>query len=757
MAARCSDVDSSLVFSSRERFLDVYNEPKKKILSPIRNYENLPLVSLEESVSKLENFINDLKIDVWIAKQYSEEEVDDDHLKHDERASIHLYTMHPSVPRLLNEALRIDNRECLLPWFLFFKLFLTALWKLKSVEYTVWRGMKGNYGADLRKGQKFFWWGFSSCTLSRKVFEKEQFLGNYGVRTLFKIECTHGKNITNYSYYENEEEVLLLPCSYFEVLNVGIEENDMCIIHVKQLPPPVSLVASPVPLIEPSVSLTEPAASLKESSASLVDPLVLLLEPSVSLAEPSVSLTEPSVSLAEPSVSLTEPSASLVDPLVLLLEPSVSLTEPTASLTEPAASLKKPSASLVDPLVLLLESRIPLIEPSVSLIEPPLATDSSGASKVFPALSHEQLSRNQRRRQRQKQKRLVEIADALTTTTNEAKETITPKITEQQSSLGESVLSKEQKTTSKQSASIKSNIFLETNNLTDQVMCTEPKLSSEASMSTISKSQPRTTTATINFDRLNTRPRKSITATDCLRIATDDQHFLVCPKNRLCLLDREGNEHWSIKRNFDIDDICYSTYLKQFLILADYDLYSLDVERSTKLRIEIAQFARNMDECSCHENLFLVIKDYGGHTIEVWDMESNWKLKKTYQQPISCKEGQGICTVRFSSDGNYLGVTLTEPFTGKAFFQLRNSKDMKILTKVELPLYEGYCNHYILSLPNNEFLVYKYSEKLMFLIDSNGQRKKAIQYTKGVCTMAIINNCFVIRTNRPDELHFYDL
>ncbi|CAM4751817.1 unnamed protein product [Rotaria magnacalcarata] len=736
MAARCSDADPSLVFSSRTRFLDVYNEPTKKILSPIRNYENSPLVSLEESVSKLEHFIKDLKIDVWVAKQNSEEEVGNDHLKHDERASIHLYTMCPSVPRLLNEALRIDNRECLLPWFIFFRLFLTALWKLKSVQCTVWRGMKGNYGADLRKGQKFFWWGFSSCTLSRKVFEKEQFLGNYGVGTLFKIECTHGKNITNYSYYENEEEVLLLPCSYFEVLNIGLEENDMCIIHVKQLPPPVSLIESPVPLIEPPVPLTESPVTLIEPPLPLIEPPVPLIEPPVPLIEPPVPLIEPLMSLIEPPVSLAEPSVSLIEPLVPLIEPPVPLIEPLMSLIEPPVSLA---------------------EPSVTLIEPPLAIDSPGESKVFSTVSSEQLSRSQRRRQKQKQKRVVKIADALTTTTNEVKETITPKITQQQSSLGESILSKEQKTTPEQSVSIKSNVFLETNKSTDQVICTEPKLSSEASMATISKLHPKTTTVTINFDRLNTRPRKSITAINCLRIATDNQYFLVCPKDRLCLLDREGNEHWSIKRNFDVDDLCYSTYLKQFLILADYDLYSLDVERSTKLRKEITQFARNMDECSCHENLFLVIKDYGGHIIEVWDMESNWKLKKTYQQPISCQEGQGICTIRFSSDGNYLGVTLTEPFTEKAFFQLRNSKDMKILTKVELPFYEGYCNHYILSLPNNEFLVYKYSEKLMFLIDSNGQRKKAIQYTKGVCTMAIINNCFVIRTNRPDELHFYDL
>lgn len=127
-------------------------------------------------------------------------------------------------------------------------------------------------------------------------------------------------------------------------------------------------------------------------------------------------------------------------------------------------------------------------------------------------------------------------------------------------------------------------------------------------------------------------------------------------------------------------------------------------------------------------------------------MKSNWKLHKRYEQPISCRRGQGICTIRFSTDGSYLGVTLTEPFSAKAFFQLRNAKDMKVLKIAELPFYEGYCNHYILSLPQNEFLVYKYSEPLIFLFDSHGKRKQIIQYNKGICTMAFIDHCFVVQT-----------
>lgn len=194
--------------------------------------------------------------------------------------------------------------------------------------------------------------------------------------------------------------------------------------------------------------------------------------------------------------------------------------------------------------------------------------------------------------------------------------------------------------------------------------------------------------------------------------------------------------------------------------MGDKDLFSLDLTRNTPLIIEISQFACNMDECTCYDNIFIVINDYGGPVIEVWDMTMNWKLIKRYEEPISRERGQVICSIRFSSSGKYLGITLTEPRIEKAYFQLRNWKNMEVLRTVEQPFYEGYCNHYILALPNDEFLVHKYSEKEIFFYDSNGQRKQIIQYTKRICSIALLmndENCLVVQTSRPDQLHFYDL
>jgi hypothetical protein len=69
-----------------------------------------------------------------------------DDLTQQESAAIHLYTMQfdggPSLYEILNQSLRAENRQELKPWFLFLKLFLTALYKLPSQNKTIWRGVR---------------------------------------------------------------------------------------------------------------------------------------------------------------------------------------------------------------------------------------------------------------------------------------------------------------------------------------------------------------------------------------------------------------------------------------------------------------------------------------------------------------------------------------------------------------------------------------------------------------------------------------
>jgi hypothetical protein len=231
----------------------------------------VPLVSLEEAVASISKFFDGIEYYVYIAKENCKHPADG--LNQDESAAIHLYTMqfdaNPSLYKICNAALRVQNRETLEPWFPFLKLFLTALYKLPSCTKTVWRGVRGvDLSSKYPSGSKFVWWSASSCTLNIDVLESDYFLGTQGIRTLFSIECKDGKPIGSHSYFKNQEqEVILLPGSYFEVIGQLNQTGGLYIIHLKQIDLPIVFVKPPFTKLPPTsnpmqeFSITTPMSS----------------------------------------------------------------------------------------------------------------------------------------------------------------------------------------------------------------------------------------------------------------------------------------------------------------------------------------------------------------------------------------------------------------------------------------------------------------------------------------------------------------
>ena len=70
---------------------DIVQEPER-MLMPIRGYEKMPLVSLEEAVAPLVSILPEVQDYVYFAKQQCKP-VPADGLTRDESASIILYTM----------------------------------------------------------------------------------------------------------------------------------------------------------------------------------------------------------------------------------------------------------------------------------------------------------------------------------------------------------------------------------------------------------------------------------------------------------------------------------------------------------------------------------------------------------------------------------------------------------------------------------------------------------------------------------------
>ena len=180
-----------------------------KSLPPICDYWNTKLVSLEEALKPIESIIDELNRSIEVAKKYCTYPSEHD-LTRDESAAIYLYTMEGgenSFYKILNEALRSENRAALRPWFSYLKLLDVALKKLPIVRGNIWRGVPGDISEKFTKGQVLTWWGISSCSQEMDVVQG--FLDPNGSSTLFMIEAINGKDASKYSYFSNENEVIL--------------------------------------------------------------------------------------------------------------------------------------------------------------------------------------------------------------------------------------------------------------------------------------------------------------------------------------------------------------------------------------------------------------------------------------------------------------------------------------------------------------------------------------------------------------------
>ncbi|CAF3344770.1 unnamed protein product, partial [Rotaria sp. Silwood2] len=229
------------------RFFDA-NEERLNSLTPLRGYADQRLVSLKDAVKTLGDQLDDINSRVWTATNRCTEPADK--LSPNESAAIILYTIewdpgHPSLYSVLNKTLRLEDRNNLKPWFPYLKLLLTALFKLPSTRCIVWRYVSVDLCSRYKQGDSFTWWAFSSCTTSISVLESLNYLGTSNTGTVFAIECLNGKNIKRHSYFAQEDEILLLPCAHFKVVDQLNRKDGLRIIHVREVQPPIMLLEPP--------------------------------------------------------------------------------------------------------------------------------------------------------------------------------------------------------------------------------------------------------------------------------------------------------------------------------------------------------------------------------------------------------------------------------------------------------------------------------------------------------------------------------
>ncbi|CAF2530906.1 unnamed protein product [Rotaria sp. Silwood2] len=250
------------------RLLDVAEEPKKMFL-PIEGYEKMPLLTLEEAIKPLTEIVSNIAEKVYAAK-YNSENLKSE-LTLDQLAAIMLYTMGSSSDEkplyaALNSTLRSDKPDRsnqLKPWFLYLKLFISALSNIPSYRGIIYRGVKLDLNEFYTMDKEFVWWGFSSCTKSLAVLQTEIYLGGGGIGTIFIIECFTGKEIHQYSYYSTEDEVLLAAARQFIVVSRLNPAPHLWIIQIKEIEPPFPFLKT-----DSSISSTFETSVVNDTNSS---------------------------------------------------------------------------------------------------------------------------------------------------------------------------------------------------------------------------------------------------------------------------------------------------------------------------------------------------------------------------------------------------------------------------------------------------------------------------------------------------------
>ena len=205
--------------------------------SPLQEYEQQPLVSLEEAVQPLLSLVPGLTQMFETIQIIDEPPVGS--LSSNESASIMLYTLKWKTPQtsfqyFLNEIVRSQNHQQIQPWLLYLRLFFHALSRLPLSSFsTVYRALKIDIGDEYTQGNDFIWWDFVSCTSSLR-FPDEHPDDRQSV-VMFIIECNSVRDISPYSLDTNTDEILLYPGRKFRVMSSLDNPNQTKLIQLREV------------------------------------------------------------------------------------------------------------------------------------------------------------------------------------------------------------------------------------------------------------------------------------------------------------------------------------------------------------------------------------------------------------------------------------------------------------------------------------------------------------------------------------------
>jgi len=134
-----------------------------------------------------------------------------------------------SLYSVLNRILRDPKRTNIGKFFPYLRLLYEGISKLKPTSEKLCRGMI--FDKQYQKDEKIRFWGFSSTSVDMSVVT--EFVKEDKKSVIFYMRCQCGYDISPFSAYPKEKEVLVIPPVQFKVIGVG-KIGEVSIVDLEQ-------------------------------------------------------------------------------------------------------------------------------------------------------------------------------------------------------------------------------------------------------------------------------------------------------------------------------------------------------------------------------------------------------------------------------------------------------------------------------------------------------------------------------------------
>ncbi|CAF0805802.1 unnamed protein product [Adineta steineri] len=235
--------------------------------------------------------------------------------------------------------------------------------------------------------------------------------------------------------------------------------------------------------------------------------------------------------------------------------------------------------------------------------------------------------------------------------------------------------------------------------------------------------------------------------------ASNEQYLLMYRMHNLHLINREllpiKQIAWPHGR---IWDMCWSSTLNRFIVMAHFEVYLIDENTMSIERIETI-LRRNWWSCTCSDTSLYLSTYEQGTSIMEFSLQPSIELIKEWKSPLICHKHEYIKDI--VCNNQTIALTIYDKKFLTKRIELRSIKHFDYIWSLKLDI-EGECHNSLrcCSLYDNQWLVADFHNQRLFHIRNDGKLKTIYSYKMSPWYITLFGpNILVISTQNSVNFH----